>query len=83
MNLNIFQEYFMREVKVSIVLSIGLVYFKAFFTALHMGHWNSTRQHQGALEQLHSNTTIAVFVRIQKEHVGLKAVTDPLLDNGS
>lgn len=48
MDSNIFQEYFMREVKVSIVLSIGLVYFKAFFTALHMGHWNSTWQHQGA-----------------------------------
>lgn len=50
MDSNIFQEYFMREGKPSIVLSIGLVYCKAFFTALHMGHWNSTGHHQGALE---------------------------------
>ncbi|XP_040027877.1 carbonic anhydrase-related protein isoform X2 [Gasterosteus aculeatus] len=58
------------------------VNFKAFPMELHLIHWNSTLFNtlEDALGKKNGVLTIALFVQIGKEHLGLKAVTEVLQD---
>lgn len=81
LDLNLMYLYFMKEEKPGIVLSTGLISFKAFLMELHVvtrtPFWNI----KGAFEQLHTITTIILLVQIGKVDVRLKARTITLLDN--
>uniref|UniRef100_A0A671XTI0 Carbonic anhydrase-related protein n=1 Tax=Sparus aurata TaxID=8175 RepID=A0A671XTI0_SPAAU len=58
------------------------VNFKAFPMELHLIHWNSTLFNtlEDALGKKNGVLVIALFVQIGKEHLGLKAITEVLLD---